>query len=250
MKKMICWLTVILLLVMQCYAFAKEDRLTLLTKTDQLYRDYIQTNDEEQIKTAISIFDDLLTIYPDDWEICWKAARCYNEYAPVSEDPISAFETGADLAQRSIGLKDNADAHFWLAALYGQIGQARGILKSLFMVKPICEEFEKCIALNPNYDYAYHALSIIYTKVPGRPISIGDYKKALEYELKAVQLVPNHFHYQWALYKIYRKLGRQDEAESVLKTILNLPLDYDFDNIYREELTAEEIKKLAAEAID
>lgn len=245
MKKKMSWMIVILLLALPCLVGANSNLSTRLSKADQLYKEYLVTLNSAQILTAKTIMESLMAEYPDNAEVFWKTARCYTEYAIFAEKPVVVYEKGIEFAKKSIALKDNAEAHFWLAALYGQVGRARGILNSLHMVKPMLSELERCLALNPKYSYAYHVLAKLYLEVPGKPISIGDRKKALEYELKAVGLVPNHFPYQWALFQIYKKLGMRNEAKKVLQTIVELPIQYEFDHVYREELTAQEIKELA-----
>lgn len=241
--------TALMFLAVCSSAFAEEELSVCLAEADRLYKEFLITEDCKQIEAAKNLLDELIRTYPDHAEIFWKTARCYIEYAAFADDPIAIYEAGITLAKRSSEICDNAEAHFWLAALYGLVGQAKGIFNSLALVKPIREELEQCITLNPAFDYAYHVLARFYQEVPGKPISIGDRKKALEYEQKAVQLVPNHFPYQWGLYQIYRKLKLEQEAVQVLQVILELPLEYEFDRVYREDLTDAEIKELAAQEL-
>lgn len=245
MKRKMSWIIFILLVVAPWTVRANSNLSTQLSKADQLYKEYLVTQNPTQIQTAKTMMDRMVAEYPDNAEVFWKAARCYNEYATLVEKPVAIFEQGIELAKKSILLKDNAEAHFWLGVLYGQIGRAKGILNSLHMVKPMKGEMEACLALDPKYSYAYHVLARLYSEVPGKPISIGDRKKALECELKAVALVPNHFPYQWGLFQIYKKMGKRNEAKQVLQTIVEMPLKYVFEQVYREDYTAEEIKELA-----
>lgn len=245
MSRKIWWIVLTLLLVASGMVWANSDLSARLSRADQLYKDYLITSNPNQIFAAKTLMDELMKDYPTHPDVFWKGARCYTEYAMVMEKPVAVFEKGIELVKKSIALKDNAEARFWLAVLYGQIGRARGIWNSLHMVKPMLSELEACVALDPKHSYACHVMARLYLEVPGKPFSIGDRKKALEFELKAAALVPNYFPYQWGLFQLYKKLGMKNEAKKVLQTIAELPLKYEFDRVYREDLTDQEIKELA-----
>lgn len=236
----------LILLIGSSNLLADNQPNTELSQIDQLYKDFLASKNPEEITRAINSLDQLIINYPDHYEVFWKAARCYNEYAIFTPNPIKTYERAITYAKRSLELEsNNPDAHFWLAVLYGQIGQAKGVLNSLFLVKTMKTELELCLKLNPNYDYAYHILATLYLRVPGWPISIGDKNQALEYELLAVKLNPTYLPYQWNLYQIYNQLGKENAAKQVLQQIIKIPVEYSLGSWYHEPLSPEEIKELA-----
>lgn len=252
MKSYLYFLGLALLIALSSISYANDQNwVSQLQLSDQLYKDFLIMEEPDLIEDAVDILDRLIADYPDEWEIYWKAARCYNEYAIFADDPIIIFEQGIRFAQKSLELQEhNPEAHFWLAAIYGQLCQRKGVLNSLTLVKKMKDELEHCLQIEPEYDYAYHVLAKLYLVTPGWPISIGDKEKALNNELKAVELKPNYIPYRWGLYNIYRELGKKKEALEVLEVIIKLPLEDEFENVYHEPLSDQQIKELAEKVLN
>lgn len=86
-----------------------------------------------------------------------------------------------------------AAGHFWYAAGIMMWGLTRGVLNSLQLVPEAKAAMEKSIAIDPNYMYASGKLQLcrLYTLLPGFPLSLGDFKKALELCLEGQKGGPN-----------------------------------------------------------
>jgi tetratricopeptide (TPR) repeat protein len=102
----------------------------------------------------------------------------------------------------------------------GRVGEEKGILNSLFMVKPMKVELDRCLEIDPKFPDTYYVLGLLYWKVPGWPVSIGDKKLAVQYSAQAVQLRPESFLFRWGLYEAYNAAGKKQEAQEVLQQIL------------------------------
>ncbi|MBI3564908.1 MAG: hypothetical protein HY079_06920, partial [Elusimicrobia bacterium] len=97
----------------------------------------------------------------------------------------------------------------------GRRGETQGILKSLFLIKPIKKEMAEVLRLDPRHGGAHRVLGEILWQVPG--FAGGDKKKALEEFEAAVRLSPDYTANYEPLVEAYLKYGRKDDAVRVLK---------------------------------
>ncbi|MFP4661519.1 MAG: hypothetical protein ACLFPF_04940 [Halanaerobiales bacterium] len=253
MTKIISILVLIALIFSTLLLFeAKAD--TILKKEfaelDNLYNSFYTGGNLEYLEKSIDKIEVLIANHSENYEMYWRAAEGYYHYGAAiaaeekkEGEPLSAFKKGREYAEKAVELNpDSSRAHFWLGSLMGSVGLEEGILSSLSMIKPMRNELETAIELDPEYAEAYDVLAELYNEAPGWPISIGSDKKALEYREKAVELQPRNFEYQWKLYQNYEKLDYQDEAKVVLYRILQMAK-------YRNDLEATKYKDIAEEQL-
>jgi adenylate cyclase len=122
---------------------------------------------------------------------------------------IESTERAAQLAQKVLEMDDaNVEAHMIMGNVYVMRKQHEKAIS----------ELEKAATLNPNSTEVINALGMTYL-VTGRP------HEALELFQKAIRLDPVHAQKAYMnLGRIYRFLGRHDEAIPVLKkAVLNQP---------------------------
>ena len=113
------------------------------------------------------------------------------DHTPNKDVKKRIFLQGVDYAKKAIELgPDKADGHFWLGVCYGVYGDAKGVLKSLSLVKPIKAEMRRVLEIDPAYDRggADRVLGRVFHEVPR--IAGGSEKTSLEHLLKAVEYGP------------------------------------------------------------
>ena len=154
----------------------------------------IISKDVAEIERAIEMLEEHLGQQPQDGEALWLAGKAYLYLGDRTDgDRLRVFEKGKEYTDKAVELvPDSPDAHYWLAALIGRIGQTRGILSSLFMVRPMKDALDRALELDENYAPAYWVLSQLYQQAPGFPLSIGNKKQALENAQRAVELEPQN----------------------------------------------------------
>lgn len=170
-------------------------------------------------------------------ELLWITAKGYLYLADRSPDyqKLELYEMGKVYADQSVLVAPNSpDAHFWLAALIGRVGQTKGILNSLFMVRPLKESLDQVLELDSGYADAYLALSQLYLQAPGWPVSIGDRNQALVTAEQAVKLDPNNPEYKVQLARVLIEYRRMDEAKVLLDEALASP-EMEIDELLRLE---------------
>lgn len=170
------------------------------------------------------------------------AAWWVADHATNREDKLKIFQHGMDLAKAALALDPKSiDARYWHAGNMGSYGEARGVLKSLFLVKPIRQELDEIIKLDPNYSEgaAYRVLGAVDYKVPG--IAGGSKKRALERLTKALELGPNNGQNRYYMAEYYWTVGDKQKAIENLDLLKNLTAD---DNDRPDLLLMQEKGKL------
>lgn len=203
----------------------------------------LATKQVDRIEQAIELLETSLDHSPEDAELLWSLAKAYLYLGDRSDDNrLALFETGKAYADRAVeAAPANPHCYYWQGALIGRIGQTKGILNSLFMVKPLQQAMEKVLEIDDKYADAYYVLGSLYDQAPGWPLSIGNRNKALEMIEIALKLDPDNPDYQVQLAKVLVSHKRSDEALDVLMQAFASP-EMEIDEILRrdaEELLAE-----------
>lgn len=191
-----------------------------LVKADALWP---KRADMQKTKTMIELYEKALADDPKNTEILWKLSRAYRWLGSHSpkEEKTAIFKKGVDFAKAGVELDDGCiPCRYWLGAGYGSYGLAKGILKSLSLIKPIKEEMNKVIAVDPGHAEggAYMVLGRLYRVVPW--FAGGDKEESEKMLKKAVEIGPKNFlnHYQLAL--TYLALKKRDEAKKELAWVM------------------------------
>ncbi len=183
---------------------------------DALYR---RRDEPRNLERSIAVLDDLLKASPDDAELLWRKGRSLmrrGEKRERKSDRLTDYRAAEELLKRSVALKpEAADAHYFYGVAMGRRGEAQGILKSLFLIKPIRREMSEALRLDPGHGGAHRVLGEILWQVPG--FAGGDKKKALAEFEASVRLCPACTENYLPLAEAYREGGRKDDAVRVLK---------------------------------
>ena len=148
------------------------------------------------------------------------------EYAGSDKEKDNHYKKGVafgkEAAERS---PDEVGAHLWYAANMGQHGVVRGIMSSLFYLKPIERHAKRALELDENYFHGapLRLMGRFFHQCPGWPIGSGDINKAIHTLEKAVAAGPhfylNHLYLADACIAKYKK----PRARELLRQILESP---------------------------
>jgi len=195
----------------------------LVQQGDELY---IQRGDLAKAKEAKAKYEAALAAKEDDYGASWRLARVLywiGDHTPTNDAKKPIFQQGIDHAKKAVELDPNKpDGHFWLGVNYGVYGEAKGILKSLALVKPIKAAMRRVLELEPAYDHggADRVLGRVYHELPG--FAGGSEKLSLEYLLKSVGYGPRVGLNLLYLSDTYLSLDRVEDARKALETILTM----------------------------
>jgi len=193
---------------------------------------YQQRGKPGQAAAAVRLFAEAAAADPASYEARWEGARAcyaYGTYTLAEErnsERINVFEDGIGRAKAAVALRpEGVEGHFWLGVLYGVYGEARGVLKSLFLVDDIRSAMETCLKIDPSVEDwgPYRVLGRLYFKLPG--FKGGDNRKSREYLEKCLAAEPANELTRLYLAETYQALGMKQEARAQLTHILDTPPD-------------------------
>ena len=164
----------------------------LIAQADRLYG---EMKDMAVAEEALTMLREASAKAEDKFEAFWKLSRIFYYIGSNSESKKEkkiTFGQGIYYAKKAVALEpETPDGHFWLGVNYGVYGEAKGVLKSLSLVKPIKKAMNKVIELDRGYEDGGpdRVLGRVYFKLPG--FAGGSNKKSLVHLLKSKELAPN-----------------------------------------------------------
>ena len=194
---------------------------------------YAERTKETGAAEALKLYDQAMTEDPGNIQAQWKAARALYwmaDHAGNAREKLKLFQEGIRRAEKTVGLEpESVEAHFWLAALYGSYGEAKGILKSLALVKPIRREMEAVIRLDDRFQGGggYRVLGVVDYKVPG--FAGGSRKRALENLNKALAIDPDNAFTRYYLAEYFETVNKRGQAVEHLDALDRLVPKVDVD---------------------
>jgi tetratricopeptide (TPR) repeat protein len=213
----------IVLLAPLCRA---QENGSLIQQADSLYE---QRGDLARAREVLGKCQEALIKGEDSYGAYWRMARIeywIGDHTGNKGDKKRIFEQGIYHAKKAVQLAgDKPEGHYWLGINYGVYGEAKGILKSLSLVKPIKEEMNKVLALNPSFDDggADRVLGRVYHELPG--FAGGSKKKSLEHLLKSREMGPQVGLTRIYLADTYLSLDEIEKARQELEFVVAMEPD-------------------------
>ncbi len=192
---------------------------------------YAHREDLTNAKRAAEIWRAELAKNPQDFEAAWKLSRVdywLGGHTP-EEEGRKYFEDGIEAGRKAAAIApDKPDGHFWIAANMGTLAESFGIRAGLKYRKPIKEELETVLRIDPAFRQgsADRALGRWYDKVPG--LFGGSSRLAEEHLKKALAYNPNSTATHYFLAELYEDNGRKADARAECQKVLDAPLDPEY----------------------
>ncbi len=210
-----------------CIAFCySQDAAGLIGQGDELYK---QRADLAKANEALAKYQEVLKTSPNHYEALWKISKtlyCIGKAAKTDKEKMKIFDDGVTYGKKAIAANPNAaDGHFWLGVNWAKYGDARGVLKSLFLVPDVKKEMNEVLRLDSSYEGAgaYRVLGRVYYKVPG--LFGGSNKKSREYLEKGRQICATNTLGLLYLAETYWDIGQKNRAVETLEALLNTTPD-------------------------
>jgi tetratricopeptide (TPR) repeat protein len=155
----------------------------------------------------------------------WLAYVCYLQgdlRATTAEEKLAAYGRGREVARRAVELAPrNLEAHLWYAINTGRWGQAKGMLRALFLLPTIREEMDVMLELGPRSAPAHSFAGNVLFRLP--LIFGGDREKAEAHFRKALEIDPRYTVSRVDLAQAHISSGRYAEARRELRRVLDEP---------------------------
>jgi tetratricopeptide (TPR) repeat protein len=206
-----------------------EDSSSLIAQANAAY---VKREDLPEAKIAMVLYERAaVTDSTHAIEGYWKASRSawwLGENTTERDEQLILFQKAIDLAKKAVDLDpESVEAHFWLGANLGTYGKAKGVMKSLSLVKPIRHEMAEVIRLDDHYlnGAAYRVLGVVDFKVPG--IMGGNLKRAKEELDKTHSMAPNDPFVYYDYVQYYQVTNDIPKAQAALQDLRNLQVASD-----------------------
>ncbi len=192
---------------------------------DALYADRANLASARQ---AAQAWTRSLETNPHDFETAWKLSRAdywLGGHVPESESR-AFFEQGIDAGRKAAALAPNRpEGHFWTAANMGAMAESFGMRQGLKYRKPIKEELETVLRIDPAYQdgSADRALGRWYFKVPS--LFGGSHKEAEAHLRASLTYNADSTASRFFLAELLIDSGRKPEARAELQRVLDAPLN-------------------------
>jgi tetratricopeptide (TPR) repeat protein len=207
---------------------AAQETKTLVAQGDELMA---QRGDLAKAKEALDKYREALAAGEEAYGAYWRMARAeywIGDHTSDKTEKKRIFQQGIYHGKKAVQINpDRAEGHFWLGVCYGVYGEAKGVLKSLSLVKPIKQAMQRVLEIDPAYDQggADRVLGRVYFELPG--FAGGSKKKSLEHLLKAREYGPRVGLTLLYLADTYVALDEVEKARELLETLLTMESDPD-----------------------
>ena len=151
------------------------------------------------------------------WRLCRAKVR-RGEDREKKADRLADYSMARRDCEQAVAVSSTSvDAQFWLGVAMGRWGEAKGVMRALFLIGPIRLQMNETLRLEPGHGGAHRLLGELWWQIPA--LAGGDKKRALfEFE-EAVRLAPNHSANYQPLAEAYLYYRRIDDAKRVLKAV-------------------------------
>ena len=222
-----------------------------IVQADQLCN---EMKDMATAKEAETLYLKAVGMTESKYDVYWRLSRILyyiGEHTEKKKEKKTIFARGVYYAEKAIEQEpEKPDGHYWLGVNNGKVGETRGVLKSLSLVKPIKRAMNKVIELDRSYEDGGpdRVLGRVFYKLPG--FAGGDKKKSLEHLLKSKEYGPDDAVTRIYLAETYLALKEKDKAREELEYVLGMESDvrwfYAIDEnkeVARELLNSKKFKK-------
>jgi tetratricopeptide (TPR) repeat protein len=198
----------------------------LIAQGDALYA---QRQDPLLAAQALAKYQEALKLAPDSYEALIKNAQAMyyiGDNSGRNDEKLKIFKPAMEICKKAIALRpDRVEGHYWLGVHTGSYGEARGVLKSLFLKNDIISEMNKSVAIDGSYEGggAYCVLGRLYFKVPG--LFGGSNKKSRLNLEKCRAIAPKNSTNLLFLAETYWDLDLDALAVQTLESLLSMEPD-------------------------
>ena len=179
-------------------------------------------------RRAADLWSGMLAEDARNFDAAWKLARAaywLGGHAPEPERR-GFLERGIDAGRKAVALQPNRpEGHFWIAANMGALAESFGVRQGLKYRKPIKEELETVLRLDPAFQEgsADRALGRWYFKVPR--LFGGNHRLAETHLRQSLTYNPDSTASRFFLAELLLDDGRTAEGRAELQKVLDAPFN-------------------------
>jgi tetratricopeptide (TPR) repeat protein len=217
-----------------------------INKAEQYWKN---RSNQGMVELAISTLESAIAKDNTNYEAYWRLGRYYQFIADISSDKkrkLTYYQMGLNFAEQAVRINGKGpEGHLQYGILLGCVSMEESVFKGLKVVQTIQKELTIALSLDPSNARAHNTLALFYWKVPGKPISLGNKKKAQDEAALAVKYDPKVVYY-WLIYGQIANANKDyTTARIALNRVLELPNDPDDpSDKYYKDWACKELSKL------
>ena len=218
MKRISILLSVVFIIGIFCVVALAETPEEIIKKADALYNKGDAANSIAPVEEAMALLEGVIE---GNEEAAWKFGRA-SYFVAVRITDKAKKEQIFDKAYNALrpyydAGTDDIGTNYWFALNAGKYGKLHGILRSLFLVKPMKNACKKILAIDPSYEdgSAYTILGAIEYEVPG-----GDLDLCIDYCNKTLKYNSSSITANLYLGKAYNKQKNYEKAKESLEHLV------------------------------
>lgn len=220
--------TIFLLIIFMSFSLSlfSQEADELIAQADELY---LEMKDMATAEKARDLYLKAFEVAEDNYEAYWKLSRILyyvGANTEIKKEKKAIFQQAIEYAKKAVELEpEKPDGYYWLGVNYGVYGEARGVMKSLFLVNDIKKAMNKVIELEHSYEEGGpdRVLGRVFFKVPG--IAGGSKKKSLVHLQKSLEFGPNDPLTRYYLAETYLAKKEVEKSRAELDFILSMEPD-------------------------
>ncbi len=219
-------LFLILLFFSFSFSLFSQEPEDLIAQGDELY---LEMKDMATAEKVRDLYLQALEKSENQYEPLWKLARILyyiGDNTEIKKEKKLIFKSAIEYAKQAVELEpEKPDGYYWLGVTYGVWGEARGVLKSLFLVDDIKEAMRKVSEIDQSYEDGGpdRVLGRVFFKVPG--FAGGSKKKSLMHLQKSLEYGPNDPLTRYYIAHTYFALDEIEKSRKELEFVLNMESD-------------------------
>ena len=242
--------------LMATTAFAQDSVATHVARGDSAYAAF-------DVETALKEYEVAIAADSTNVDALGKASRTAVDLGESLTDAArrkELFRTGERFARLAVAAdSNNAEAWFHLARAVGRTALGLGVRDRVKYAVAIKQYAQKTLALQPDHAGALHVLGMWNAEVKrlngvslfvarsflgGGVMGQANWKDAVSYMERAVEVDPDRLVHRLDLAGIYADTGEKDKARGLYEGIISAEKRTDFNDPLYKKQAEEALKKL------
>lgn len=237
MKNLLLYLYPITLLLLMCPSSVLQAQNSGIDSLAQRAESLFEDHREEE---ALELYRRILEKEPDNFDALWRTSFLYSRIGnrlDSEERQRDYFNRGIELAERALEVDSaHTQSHFVMAVAMGRKALISGARDRVAASRDIRKYAEQALELDPENAGAWHLLGVWHLRVANLSwferaaantlfggIPDASNEEAAEHIEKAIDLNDRYILYWYDLARVYRELGRDEDATEACRTALEKP---------------------------
>jgi tetratricopeptide (TPR) repeat protein len=211
---------------------------------------------------AVQLYERAIALEPTNYQALCNASRELVDLGEVEKNDKVRNEFYAralDYARRAVAVNPNdAEGHFHIARSIGRTALTLGPRDRVKLANEVRAQALRTLELDPHHAGALHIMGvwnaevmrlngltrvIAKTILGGKVMDSASWAEAVRYMDLSVVSEPNRLVHRLDQARVYRDVGRKDDARKAYEAAIALPLSSANDDVYKRA-AQEELKKL------